>query len=91
MSRRLTTEEFIAKAREVHGDRYDYSLVEYKTARDKVSIVCAGSTGCSTSPQITTVQSAEPVARYAVGARDGRESTSSQRHKMCMVVNMTIL
>lgn len=40
MSRRLTTEEFIAKAREVHGDRYDYSTVEYKTAKDKVSIVC---------------------------------------------------
>lgn len=40
MSHRLTTEEFIAKAREVHGDRYDYSLVEYKRAIDKVSISC---------------------------------------------------
>ena len=40
MSRKLTTNEFITKSREVHGDRYDYSLVEYKTAKDKVSIVC---------------------------------------------------
>ena len=26
---KLTTEEFIKKAREVHGDKYDYSKVEY--------------------------------------------------------------
>ena len=29
MSRRLTTEEFIEKAKAVHGERYDYSEVEY--------------------------------------------------------------
>ena len=40
MSRRLTTEEFIAKAREVHGDRYDYSLVEYKRNNRKVLVLC---------------------------------------------------
>jgi hypothetical protein len=27
--KKLTTEEFIKKAREVHGDKYDYSKVEY--------------------------------------------------------------
>ena len=26
---KLTTEEFIKKARAVHGDKYDYSKVEY--------------------------------------------------------------
>ena len=26
---KLTTEEFIKKAREVHGDKYDYSNVEF--------------------------------------------------------------
>ena len=26
---KLTTEEFIARAKAVHGDRYDYSKVEY--------------------------------------------------------------
>lgn len=40
MSRKLTTEEFIKKAREVHGDKYDYSKVEYKDARTKVCIIC---------------------------------------------------
>ena len=40
MGKRLTTEEFISKAREVHGDRYDYSKVEYKNAKTKVKIIC---------------------------------------------------
>ena len=35
-----TINEFRANAKEVHGDRYNYSLVEYKTARKKVKIVC---------------------------------------------------
>ncbi len=37
---KLTTEEFIKKARAVHGDRYDYSKVEYVNAREKVNIIC---------------------------------------------------
>jgi hypothetical protein len=37
---KLTTEEFIAKAKAVHGDRYDYSKVEYMGIKTKVSIVC---------------------------------------------------
>ena len=36
-----TTEYFVREAREVHGDRYDYSKVEYKTMHEKVEIVCA--------------------------------------------------
>ena len=37
---KLTTEEFIKKAREVHGDKYDYSKVEYVNTRTKVCIIC---------------------------------------------------
>ena len=37
---RLTTEEFIERARKVHGDKYDYSKVEYKNAHIKVCIIC---------------------------------------------------
>lgn len=40
MVRKLTTEEFIEKAKTIHGDKYDYSLVEYKTNQDKVKIIC---------------------------------------------------
>jgi hypothetical protein len=35
-----TTEEFIEKARKIHGDKYDYSLVDYTTRALKIKIVC---------------------------------------------------
>ncbi len=38
--RKLTTEDFIEKARLVHGDNYDYSLVEYMNSSSKVVIIC---------------------------------------------------
>lgn len=38
--KRLTTEEFIEKARKVHGDKYDYKLVNYQNATTKVIIIC---------------------------------------------------
>lgn len=34
------TERFVEKAKVVHGDRYDYSLVEYKNNTTKVKITC---------------------------------------------------
>lgn len=39
-ARALTKEEFISKARRVHGDKYDYSEVEYVNNRIKVKIWC---------------------------------------------------
>lgn len=40
MPKRLTTDEFIRKARKVHGDKYDYSKVKYVDAHTKVCITC---------------------------------------------------
>lgn len=37
---KLTTEEFIKKAQAMHGDKYDYSKVEYVSAKTKVCIIC---------------------------------------------------
>lgn len=34
------TEEFIEKAKQKHGDKYDYSKVNYNTATEKVIIIC---------------------------------------------------
>ena len=39
-NRTLQTEEFIERAKQVHGDKYDYSKVEYKNAKTKVCIIC---------------------------------------------------
>lgn len=37
---KYTTDEFIEKAKSIHGNKYDYSLVEYKTNKTKVKIIC---------------------------------------------------
>lgn len=38
--KKLTKEEFIEKAKSIHGDKYDYSKVEYINNSTKVCIVC---------------------------------------------------
>lgn len=35
-----TTEQFVEEAKDVHGDAYDYSKVEYKSMHTKVCIIC---------------------------------------------------
>lgn len=40
MSKKLTTEQFIEKARLVHGDKYDYSKTVYNKMKEKVCIIC---------------------------------------------------
>ena len=37
---RLSKEDFIKKAREKHGNKYDYTNVEYKDSQTKVCIIC---------------------------------------------------
>lgn len=36
----ITKEEFIKRAKKFHGDKYDYSKVNYKTTHEKVCIIC---------------------------------------------------
>ncbi len=36
----MTQELFIKRARVIHNNQYDYSKVEYKTARKKVNVIC---------------------------------------------------
>jgi hypothetical protein len=40
VSRRLTTEEFVAKARQAHGERYDYAQTVYRNSGTPVIIIC---------------------------------------------------
>ena len=35
-----STDDFIKKVREIHGDKYDYSKVEYVNATTKICIIC---------------------------------------------------
>ena len=38
--KKLTTEEFIERAKKVHGNKYDYSKIEYDGNKKKVCIIC---------------------------------------------------
>jgi G:T-mismatch repair DNA endonuclease (very short patch repair protein) len=40
MSRRGTKEEFIEKARTIHGDKFNYSKADYRGALSKIEIIC---------------------------------------------------
>ena len=40
MGKFLTTEQFIDRARNIHGNKYDYSKTEYVNTEDKVCIIC---------------------------------------------------
>lgn len=39
-NKKLTNESFIEKAKQVHGDKYDYSHVNYINSRTKINIIC---------------------------------------------------
>lgn len=38
--KKLTTKDFIEKSKAIHGDKYDYSKVDYKGNKIKVCIIC---------------------------------------------------
>ena len=40
MRERLTKNTFISRAKEIHGDKYDYSKTEYVKAKEPVTIIC---------------------------------------------------
>ena len=39
-NKKMTKDDFIKKSIKKHGDKYDYSLVEYKNSHQKVKIIC---------------------------------------------------
>jgi len=39
-SKKVTKEEFLNRAKEVHGEKYDYSTVSFNSIRDKIDIIC---------------------------------------------------
>lgn len=40
MPRKKTLQEFIDQSKEIHGDKYDYSMVVYKNDSTKVDLIC---------------------------------------------------
>lgn len=40
MPKKLTTEIFIQKSKGIHGNKFDYSMVEYINNKTKVKLIC---------------------------------------------------
>ena len=40
-NKKETTKSFISKAKKIHGDLYDYSLVDYINSNTKIKIICS--------------------------------------------------
>ena len=40
MTKKKTTKQFIEKAKLIHGDKYDYSKVNYVNNHTKIIIIC---------------------------------------------------
>lgn len=38
--KKITTDEFIKRSKNIHGNKYDYSLVKYINMRTKIKIIC---------------------------------------------------
>lgn len=90
MLRKLTTKDFIERARAAHGDKYDYSKSQYTKARTKTTVTCpyhgdflvapehhwrgTGCTACSGKRQLTT---AEFIKRSAKAHGDRYDYTNS--------------
>ena len=101
--RKLTTLEFIEKAREVHGDKYDYSKVEYVNAQEKVCIICTkhgefwqkpynhlNGNGCpNCNRTMWTTESFIEKAKEIHGEKYDYSKTifKSTREKVCIICN----
>ena len=95
--KRLTTEEFKKRARQVHGDKYDYDHVEYVNSETKVEIICLehgsfwqtpskhlngqGCSYCSGKKQLTTNEFKEK-ARQIHGDKYNYDYVDYKRNKL---------
>lgn len=87
---RLTTREFTARAKAVHGDRYDYALARYETKSAPVTVICrehgpfevnaghhlrgVNCFSCAGTPRLTTKQFRERAREVFADHYDYSES-----------------
>ena len=74
---RLTsnTAEFVAKARKIHGDFYDYSKTNYTRAKIAVTIICPKHGAFTKKPTVHLGGSGCRVCRYEKGAKTNTKTT----------------
>ena len=76
-SQKHTIEEFIDRAKQMHGESYDYSLVEYENTDKKVNIICKKHNIIfSQSPYGHLTGSGCPECRYEKTAKSNTKNTN---------------
>ncbi len=78
MVRRYTTEEWVAKAKSVHGNLYDYSRVDYKGADIEVTIGCEIHGWFSQLPRVHANQGGRCQDCMEIQRRKNRRLTTQQ-------------
>ena len=71
----MNTEEFIEKAKKVHGDKYDYSKVDYVNAKTKITIICKEHGEFSQTPTGHLSGRGCPICRYIKSSNAIRKTT----------------
>lgn len=66
----ITTNKFVEKAKIIHGNIYDYSLVEYKDTITKITIVCSKHGNFKQSPRHHLNGSGCPICKSSKGEKD---------------------
>ena len=90
---KLTTLDFIKRAKEVHGDKYDYSKTEYINKRTKVIITCPIHGDFTQSPHNHVFQKqgcpicGKEIARKREGNYKNRRKTTEEFRKELEVLS----
>lgn len=79
---KYTTEQFIEKAKVVHGDKFDYSDVEYKNANTKVKIFCKG---CNET--FEQVPSSHLYGNGCINCKKGRDPLTTEEFLETLLKN----
>lgn len=80
-NKKLTTELFISKARAKHGDRYNYSLVDFKSTKHTVDIICDMHGVFQQLANIHLTGSGCPTCAYRGGFTANGFSASCEKNK----------
>ena len=68
-----TTDDFIKEAKEVHGNKYDYSNTDYQTSKEKIKIICDRHGEFKQTPNMHLRGNGCPICRESKGEKLVRE------------------
>jgi len=70
VSKKLTTKEIVERAKNIHSNKYDYSLVNYKNNETKIKIICKEHGEFEQTPNSHLNRSGCPICNESKGERE---------------------